>query len=204
MTEADRRLLAEHGLELEAPDGGTDAVVWTQDPAAGTPAPAGSRIAAEIAYPMPNLLDQRIEEARAALLASGLVPLIDVREPAAGSFETVLAQAPAAGRVAPAGTEVRLSIQSRPDPPEPRWPWPWAAAAIGLTAALGAKIRARRVGARSWRIEAHSDRDRLLESATVPTGDGRELGLDIRLLGHPDPGRQTLETDGPLVGEPGR
>ena len=51
-------------------------------------------------------------------------------------------------------------------------------------------------------LEVHHDLDRLFESATEPEREGSGPGLDVRLVGHPDPGRQTLSTDGPLVGEP--
>ncbi len=199
-----RRELEPRGLELVASEGPPAAVVGAQDPAAGTAVPPGTLILVETAVPIPNLVGRRIDEARESLLEIGLVPRVVVREAADGPFETVLTQQPAAGGLAAAGSGITVAIESLPDPPPPSWPWPWAAATAALATGLGARVRARQVLRRSLRVEVHNDLDRLLESATPPAWEDRELGLDIRLSGHPDPGRQTLVLDGPLVVEPGR
>ncbi len=200
-----RAELEPRGLELDlgsividaTPD--TPLTVVRYEPAAGTTVAAGSRITVrEIAIGVPELVGFPVDVARQRLLDSGLVPLVSVHEPADGPYETVLVQRPAADEPAPPGTEVRLAIESRPDPPGARWPVPEAVVVAALSVTLW-RMRMRRMVRKEYKIEAHNDLDRLREQSRSPDLEDRELGLDLCLSGHPDPGRQILEVDGPLI-----
>ncbi len=199
-----RALLEPRGLELDTGSVSIDAPesavrVVRYQPLAGATIAAGTRITVqEISVGVPELAGRRIEVARQLLIDSGFVPLVTVHEATDGPPEVVLGQRPAADEPAPPGTEVRLAIESRPDPPGPRWPVPEAAAVAGLTFALR-RVRTRRTIRKKYKIEAHNDLDRLRDQSQAEDLEDRELGLDLRLVGFPDPGRQTLDVDGPLV-----
>ncbi len=205
-------LLEEARLELEPRGLGLDTIqvrgvpaptealtVVRYEPAFGTTVPAGTQIRVrEVAITVPQVAGMRVEVARASLLDSGFVPLLTIHDAADGPAETILWQRPAAGSAVPASTEISMAIESRPDPPGPRWPLPEAVAVAALSATLQ-RFRARRMMRKEYKVEGHTDLDRLRRESTSPDLEDRELGLDLRLVGFTDPGRQTLEVDGPLA-----
>ncbi len=129
------------------------------EPSSGVPVVTGSSIQVqEVAISIPELTGQRLEAARQILLDGGFVPLVTLHDPAAGPYETVLAQLPVAGTPGDPGSAVRLSAESRPDPPDPRWPIPEAAAVAGLSAALRQMRKKRRAQRKkSVKLEVHTD-----------------------------------------------
>ncbi len=200
-----RRQLEARGLVLgETAPGAASQRIGQQTPAAGAQVAPGTRIEVEVAKEVPNLLGKGIGEARQALLENGFIPEVVIREAADGPYETVLEQRPAPGQPRSPGSAVEIVMESVPDPAVPLWPFVAVAAAGllgGLALRMRTKKRRRRATKKKYQIKAHNDLDRLVQGTTPPAWQSPELRLDIRLRGYADPGRQTLNTDGPLIEE---
>ncbi len=170
-------------------------------PASGAAIATGAQIQVqEVAVGIPELTGRGLAVARQILLDGGFVPLVAIHEPADGPYETVLSQLPAASAPAAPGSTVRVAAESRPDPPGPRWPLPELAAVVALGAGLQ-RMRARRKPSKQYKIEGHTDVERLRKQSKAQGLEDRELGLDLRLVAVLDPGRQTLQFEGSLIGD---
>jgi len=102
-------------------------------------------------------------------------------------------------RVAP-GTGVTVEAERQPDLrlPPPDRPWPWlllvAVLIAGLATSMGRRWKPSGRLAR-YEVATHPDLERLFDSATPPEWNGKELELDLRLVGRQDPGHQDLEME---------
>ncbi len=173
--------------------------VGQQDPPAGASVATGSTVTVEMVVTVPDLVGTRVEEAGPILEDAGLRPRIAFVDPSGGPYRSVVGQDPPAGRSVPPGSPVGLVFERLADLPPPRLPWAWMAVTAALAGLLAQqRVRVRRVR-KSFRVRASNDLDGLRKSATPPVWSGPELKLDLRLLGVPDRGRQTLEVEGPLV-----
>ena len=198
-----RLKLQEHALELAfavEPLTEAEQIVTTQDPAGGAIVAAGSAVTVESEVTVPDLIGKRLEEAKPILLSAGLEFRPVFVDPGQGAYRRVVDQDPAPGRTMPQGSPIGVVFEHLADPLPPRLPWGWMALTGALSAALvQQRARFRRSLRKSYRVKANSDLEGLRASATAPAWGGRELKLDVRLLGVPDPGHQSLEIDGPLL-----
>jgi hypothetical protein len=200
LAEAARRV-EEQGLRLGPVSSLPEAVVVDQNPAAGATARTETPVAVTTWVTVPDLAGQRIDLARDRLFERGLRPLPTIRQPGDGPYEAVLEQRPVAGRLVPPGTGVEIAIEALPDPPPPPWPWLWLVVVVLLAGGLGVSMTAASAVRPSYHIETHRDLDHLHETATPKTKDDEGQRLGFRLLGHPDPGQQSLHMDNPPTPE---
>ncbi len=199
-----RHELQKRSLELFATGDPVPAAwtITTQDPMAGAIVAAGSEVTVECLVTVPDLVGRAADEFESILTSAGLRSRLVFVEPSRGLHRTVSGQEPAAGRSVPAESVVAVFFEHLADPPPHRWPWRWMALTAALAGTLGLqRARARRTVRRSFRVTANNDLDGLRRSATAPAWEGPELKLDVRLLGFPDRGRQTLEVEGRLISE---
>ena len=102
-------------LRTTAAEPGT---VVAQNPAAGAAAALGSAVRISVAAGVPNLIGRPLAAARTEIEALGLVVSV-VEQPTDGPAGTVLAQDPAAGAPADAGTTVTVTVGVAANVPVP-------------------------------------------------------------------------------------
>jgi beta-lactam-binding protein with PASTA domain len=98
--------------------GAEPGTVVAQNPAAGAAAALGSAVRISVAAGVPNLIGRPLAAARTEIEALGLVVSV-VEQPTDGPAGTVLAQDPAAGAPADAGTTVTVTVGVAANVPVP-------------------------------------------------------------------------------------
>lgn len=153
-------------------------------------AAAGATVTAELEIQVPNLLWHDAAEAQARLAELGLGSARPQPWAVGSLRQHVAAQAPIPGTWLAAGTPVQLFLGPGVAPPTPDPRWPWLW--MALVAVLGSLLLTRpRKLPRKLRIQGHTD----FGKQTVETAAGATSPPAVRLRPHWDPGSQTIDLE---------